>query len=290
MTLPNFLIIGAPKAGTTSLYHALKKHPQIFMPSLKEVNFFTKVHSETEEGIREYRSLFNPSEDQSVIGEASTSYLFDLEAPKRIYAAVPDVKLIAILRNPADRIYSDYWMRRRRGDLIINTDKGRIQDHFSQLLDYHEKSFLYSFYWQSLGRYLNFFDKSQIKICFFEDLKQNPHKLYLELCDFLEVRGDLLPSSSQKVYNKGGKAKNDSLFKLLENTRRRYAARLLTALPKELSEPLRNAYVAFRDNILLSDVPPLPKDTRKLLVDTHRDDVLELQDFIDRDLSHWLLY
>ena len=208
MALPNFLIIGAPKSGTTSLYRNLKVHPQIFMPSLKEIHYFSEESFQTEEGLKYYESLFDEVADELSAGEASTGYLFSPETPERMKALVPDVKLIAILRNPAERIYSHYWMKRRRDTLNIDTQRGNISSHFSQLIAHPDvENFVYSFYWQSLNRYLQLFDKSQIKVCLFEDLQQDPQNLYLDICTFLGVDKNLLPEASDEIFNKGGDAK-----------------------------------------------------------------------------------
>jgi hypothetical protein len=124
MTMPNFLIIGAAKSGTTSLHHYLKQHPQVYMSQIKEPSFFafegTKpaipgpwkrwaAHNFITD-IQAYRSLFQGVSDEVAIGEASTIYLVHPTAPQRIRHYVPDAKLIAILRDPAERAYSNYRM------------------------------------------------------------------------------------------------------------------------------------------------------------------------------------
>lgn len=123
MTLPNFLIIGAAKAGTTSLYHYLAQHPQIYMSPIKEPNFFAleercvdfrgpgdhlyiKQFSVTE--LERYRSLFQGVTHEQAVGEASPLYLYSPVAPARSHRYVPEMKLIAILRHPVDRAYSAF--------------------------------------------------------------------------------------------------------------------------------------------------------------------------------------
>ena len=119
MTLPNFIVIGAAKCGTTSLVHYLAQHPQVFMSAEKEPRFFapeffTKYISgpirkgtiRNEMEVKEYEGLFDDVTTEKAIGEASTEYIFFPETPKRIKKLLPDVKLIAILRNPSDRAFS----------------------------------------------------------------------------------------------------------------------------------------------------------------------------------------
>src|SRR5882672_9220913 len=116
MKLPNFFIVGAPKAGTTSLYYYLSHHPEVFMSPVKEPNFFS--YDETvkqnlyhkEKGVgkfEEYRQLFASSNGHhKAIGEASVSYLFYPSVPQRIHELVPKAKIIISLRNPVERAYS----------------------------------------------------------------------------------------------------------------------------------------------------------------------------------------
>lgn len=122
MTLPNFLVIGAHKAGTTALYNYLKQHPQVYMSPAKEPRFFALegknlkfLGPKKDPGNRcrfttleAYRELFQGVSSEVAIGEASTLYLYSQEAPKRIQHYIPDAKLIAILRNPIKRAYSNF--------------------------------------------------------------------------------------------------------------------------------------------------------------------------------------
>jgi hypothetical protein len=104
--LPNFLIIGAQKAGTTALYAYLRRHPQITGPSWKEVSFFDRHYARGEAW---YRGNFpNALRARGLVGEASPSYLFHPLAPERVAAMVPEAKLVALVRNPVDRAFSHY--------------------------------------------------------------------------------------------------------------------------------------------------------------------------------------
>src|SRR4051794_34967159 len=113
--LPNFLIIGAAKAGTTSLYHYLRQHPDVYMSTIKEPNYFCFEEQLPEYApvrtLAEYESLFDGASSQPAVGEASTQYLNSAAAPRRIANILPNVRLIVSLRNPADRAYSSYLGR-----------------------------------------------------------------------------------------------------------------------------------------------------------------------------------
>ena len=131
MTMPNFLIVGAAKAGTSSLYYYLDQHPQVFMSSIKEPRFFApelytdyikdpyrsgaKEHRSTPMSLEEYQSLFDAVTDEVAIGEASTEYLYVPKTPERIKQLIPDVRLIMVLRDPAERAFSAFCYQVRDG-------------------------------------------------------------------------------------------------------------------------------------------------------------------------------
>ena len=101
MTMPNFLIIGAMKSGTTTLYDSLNAHPQIYMSRLKEPHFFSYDGTQNFPitNLEDYQALFRGVSNETLIGEASTTYLFNSKAPERIRHYIPQAKLIAILRD-----------------------------------------------------------------------------------------------------------------------------------------------------------------------------------------------
>lgn len=126
--MPNFLVIGAVKAGTTSLYHYLQEHPQVYMSSVKEPRFFVLEGKQSDEQnapgflrtrittIEAYRALFDGVTTEVAIGEATPDYIHDPEAAPRIQQHLPDVRLIAMLRNPVDRAFSHYWQLIRHAE------------------------------------------------------------------------------------------------------------------------------------------------------------------------------
>ncbi len=164
MTLPNFLVIGAAKSGTTALHEYLKQHPQIYMSPQKEPHFFSlegkKVDfrgpgDKREEqlnnsvtNIEDYRKLFQGVSNEIAIGESSTSYLNNPEAPERIRHYIPNAKLIAILRNPVARAYSSFLHMVQRGyepltDFAeaLRDEERRIRDNWMGLWHYKQTGF-----------------------------------------------------------------------------------------------------------------------------------------------------
>src|SRR5690606_19149476 len=115
--LPNFLVIGAQKAGTTWLYDVLRRHPDIFLPETKELSYFCQLDSDGNElnhfsrlDLAWYEGFFSAQDTETAIGEISPMYLCDEMAPRRIASTFPSIKLIAALRDPVERAASEYWM------------------------------------------------------------------------------------------------------------------------------------------------------------------------------------
>ena len=209
---PDFLIIGAQKAGTTSLYKYLAAHHQIFMPAQKEVEFFSSNLYFTK-GMNGYLNTWFKGGNASCIwGEASPQYMMYDFVPSRIYESVPKVRMIAVLRNPIDRALSHYMMAVRRGieqasleeTLCALMRRGLVPDkERNSERDY----ILFGEYGRIISGYLKFFEAKQIRIVFFEKLFQEPTAVLADLFDFLGVEVNCLPANVGFRYHKGGTEK-----------------------------------------------------------------------------------
>jgi len=181
---PDFFIVGAAKAGTTSLYAYMRQHPEVFMPDLKEPHFFSGVRATDDQSVYvqsiadedEYLRLFLPGKDYKRIGEASPSYLWHPEAAARIHAANPNARIIILLRDPIERAYSHYLMDVRRGRQTLPFLEAVRKDY-----DSPEKgwgvSHLYvelGLYEEQVARYINLFGEEQVLVLPFDDLKRDP--------------------------------------------------------------------------------------------------------------------
>ena len=137
--MPNFLIVGAAKSGTTSLYRYLSQHPDIFMPKWKELSFFINAPHGPLHQVKKpvyYQRVFSKVQNQSAIGEASTSYLYDTSAPELILSQLGSIKIIIILRNPVDMSYSLYNHQvRREGETAMTFEKYRDSSFVKDPLD-----------------------------------------------------------------------------------------------------------------------------------------------------------
>lgn len=305
--LPNFLIIGAAKSGTTSLYHYLKQHPDVFMPSMKEPSFFahetnltfnesntSSVFSETVKNntvttLQDYLALFDGVTTEDAIGEASPVYLYATEAPLIIKKYIPNVKLIVILRNPVQRAFSNYTHFVRSGEEKAENFKSALKYECSRI-DKNWHWFWYyiqaGFYAKQLKRYYDVFDASQIKVVLYEELKENPVSMVQNIFDFLGVDSSFCPANIHTTYNVSGTPRSRYLYDLIV----RFTtgnSRLKKTLKKLIHEDYRKRALAIIMDKNNQKSESLPFAVREELSRVYRNDILQLQDMISRDLSQW---
>jgi hypothetical protein len=208
--LPSFIIAGAGKSGTTTLWEHLKEHPEVCMAQFKEPGFFTQVvgHSDGAgdrapslsgrycKGLEWYESLFRSCDNAKARGEASTIYMVVEDAPVLMKQVVPDVKILFILRDPVERLYSQYWQERKLGWKL--PDFGQmVQEHHPRL----EWYVYVSSYHVHLTRYLEEFSKHQLSLFLYEDLRYRPKELVRGAFRAVGVDPSFLPKSLGRRYN-----------------------------------------------------------------------------------------
>jgi hypothetical protein len=281
--LPDFILIGAGKCGTTSLFNYLNQHPQIDLCPQKETYFFLPESVRTKfkpwgaiTDVEEYKALFANAPIDRVVGEISTTYYKHGDSAKIIHDTLPNVKIIAILRDPANRAFSDYQMHFRKGN--------ETQD-FSALITPDNRFVKPGFYYSELIPYFEIFEATKIKILFFDDLTQHPVKFIQDLFAFLEIDAEFMPDISSKA-REGGLPKNQSLNLLL--TQKNYL-RTLVATVLKLFLPL-TLRQKIRSNLIKNNIEEATLSTkvRKQLIEIYRSDILKLQELTGRDLSAWL--
>lgn len=296
MPLPNFLIIGPPKTGSTSLNHYLRQHPKIFMSPVKEPGFFMlegdppvkspyKNRYYTFTRFEDYQALFAGVRDETAIGEASTRYFYSLKAAEGIRQRMPAAKLVTVLRNPIDRAFSEYLMLSlnkteplKTFEAVVERDLARLDD-----LDSVETGKAYvrgGFYLHFLQYYFSRFPREQIKVIFFDDLRDRPDQVLEDLFNFLGVPPVAI--KDQGIYNKSGVPRSELLHTLFFR-------------PNPLKDTVKSLVPGFlrrmvRKNLRNSNLvkPRLSPETRKRLAEVYRDEVEGLGKFFQRDLSHWL--
>jgi len=191
--MPDFVIIGAMKCGTTTLYQNLVKHPSIVSAKTKELHFFD-VEKEFRKGLDWYTSQFPllhsklQNKQDLITGEASPRYLFIPDVPERVFNAMPDVKLIVLLRNPVDRAFSHYHHLKRRGVEKLTFEEAINQEGDGNIQKYNNRTYLArGKYVEQLKRWMNFFPKEQILIIHSENYYRDPIKGINQVCQFLDI-------------------------------------------------------------------------------------------------------
>ncbi|MEB3212707.1 MAG: sulfotransferase [Leptolyngbyaceae bacterium] len=297
MTLPTFLGIGVEKSGTTSIYHYLKQHPEIFMSPIKETNFLEQEWGEDVvqahrdlakrvDTLEKYQHLFETAGNAKAIGEISPNYLFHYQSSsKRIQRYVPHAKMIAILRDPVERAFSDYLMHLR--DVINGGHPTPLAD---QVRYKSQTSFTIrkGLYYAPLKFFINTFGAGQIKVCLYEDLCCAPVELMQDIYRFLGVNDLFVPNVSQKA-QVAQVPKSTAVNRLLrtKNPLRSGAASALKLLvPPSARQRIRAQLIHM--NSQTKESVTLSVEERSLLADFYRDDVQKLQELIQRDLSGWL--
>lgn len=295
MKVPDVIVIGAPRSGTTSLYNYLQQHPAVYMSPLKETRFFAyegqtvdyrgpadayAYNRDTVTDAEAYRRLFAKRAPGQLTGEASPVYLYRGErAAERIQHHVPGVKLVAIFRNPVERAYSDFLNMVRLGWEPLHDFAGalaeeqrRIAAHWSPFYHYRAKGC----YAHQLQPYLDRFDRGQMRFYLHEDLRRDAAALMQDVFTFLGVDADVAIDTSMR-YNRSGLPRN------------RMAHRVLThpVTERVMRGPLRTVRTTLRDWNTAHEKPPLAAAVRADLQDAYRDDIRALQDLLGRDLSHW---
>lgn len=301
-TLPNFLVIGAWKSGTTSLHYYLEQHPDIFMSPGKQSYFFAFEGEDPncqgpgdEEhhkqrlvvDIRDYRALFTGRTSEKAVGEACSVYLYHPRAPGNIKRHIPDAKLVVMLRNPVDTTYSAFMQQIRDGlettgdfEEALRLEKNRIRDNWRPMWHYKRRGY----YHAQLSRYFDLFAPAQIRIHLYDDFTTDPKAVIQDIFAFLDVDSGFLPDMNVR-YNVGGLPKSQGLQNLLgsKNTVKKM---IKACLPHRVTRRLKHASSSVRTKNLQK--PALPPGTRARLTADFREDILKLQDLIGRDLSAWL--
>jgi hypothetical protein len=292
MQLPTFLIVGVQKAGTTSIYNYLQEHPQVYMSPVKETNFLEKDWENLAEDkhnkngiitLEDYSRLFAGVKDEIAIGEASPNYLFHYKSSvPRIQKYVPDAQLIIVLRNPIERAYSDYLMHIR--------DAIGYRPLSEQIKYAADKSFIIrkGFYYTPIQFYLNHFRAEKVKVLLYDDLIQDSLKFMQSMYRYIGVDESIEIDTTKKVQT-AKVPKNQLINNLLrrKNPLRTLAANTLkSVMPLSARQQLRDRLMNL--NYQSKQATPLSPEDRQGLINIYREDILKLQDLINRDLSAWI--
>ncbi len=284
----DFFIVGAPKAGTTSLYHYLNEHPKIQMSSIKEPNFFSQsslkrdklyYRSSIIDTIEKYHALYKAT-DVNLRGDASVSYLFYKDVPQKINSYNHNAKIIIMLRDPVERAFSHYLMDYRLG-LVSESFEAIV----TKKLEHRDFNLFYqqyievSKYSNQVKRYLEVFGKENIFFIDYDDFKKNTAKTVKEVYMFLELDNDFRPSFNKK-YNTYSAPRNAFIrfaYSLIF-----FRKMVVNILPKKFKNIIKNI-------LFISDrKPKISQNTRGFLQKKFEPDLRELSNLLSTDFLKWI--
>lgn len=308
---PDFFIVGAAKSGTTSLYHYLRQHPEIYFSPIKEPNFFSddidvskfssiykrNTFLDTEKyfsnkflqklsitfvrNITNYQRLFELGSNFKARGESSTSYLYSNKAAQNIYDYNPQSKIIVILRNPMERAFSHYKMALRSGHTKL-----KFKDAVEKDLKAKNKGWGISelfvdlgLYYDQLMRYYSIFPIDQIKVFLFSDLKNSTEKVLKESFEFLEVKN--VKIEDKTIYNPAKSPQNVWFNYYL--TRIGLKNLLKSLVPESIIYSIKKSFLRPDKNIL-------SENDFKFLLNIYEEDIKKTANVLNQDLSSWLNY
>jgi hypothetical protein len=297
--LPDFLIIGAAKSGTTSLYRYLASHPEIYMSPEKEPRYFGYPDTRPEcRGpfaehhnrrivwqLDGYRRLFAARRDEKAAGEASSMYLHAPQCAAAIQKVIPDVRMLAILRQPVDRAYSHFCDMRRLG-------REPCRDFGAALAaeeERHRRRWVFfnyrnaGLYGAQLERFYALFPKEQLLVFLHDDLAANPYSVLGKICRFLGV-DDRFPFDTSERHNVTQRMPRSDIVNRMLNRENMAKSAVRLLVPRALRSHVFATLYGWNS----VPKPPYPQDIRRQLRDFYREDILKLEKLIDRDLSAWL--
>ncbi len=293
---PTFIVFGASRSGTTGLYTYLKQHPEIFMSPAKETNFFAyegetlncagpgaDYINNSVTRLEDYEALFADGGGYRARGEASPLYLYVQGTAARIRARLPDVKLIAILRNPIDQAYSHFLYARRQMlepledfEAALDAEQSRVEAGWQPMFHYAR----FPRYAEQLKTFYDAFPREQIQIHLYEDFEERPIEVMKSVFQFIGVDDTFAPDVDYRP-NAGGVPRNKAFQDLIMKPTP--ASKLFSIIPVDIRRRVRDAISGW--NMTKEACPP---GARRRLKNALSDEIEALGPMIGRDLSRWL--
>ena len=268
---PDWLILGAAKAGTTSLAYWLYEHPDVYLAPVKEVRYFDEDDNYAR-GLDWYLAHFADAVTGQCNGEATPGYLWAPRAPQRIAQLVPDARLVALLRHPVDRAHSHFWH-----EVAWGADHSSFDRAIDAALDGDPAmSHLVTrgYYAEQLARYDEHFPREALLILLFDNLRADPRAIFADVCRHIGVR-EMPVKSLGTPYNRAHRRRSLRLRRAME----RYRA--WDRLPRRLANAVD------RWNTVEVDNPPMSDRTRQRLLEHFAPHNSALEQRLGRPLPGW---
>lgn len=294
MTLPTFIIAGASKSGSTSLWMYLKKHPQVCITPYRATRFFTQdlgyfdggdesgplLSGRYSKGVKWYESLFRDCIGADAIGEITLSYMSTSDSPGLIHQTIPDVRLLFILRNPVDRIYSHYW-EERKGGLNLPDFKTLVETEHPRF-----RRYLYvSSYHLHLALYNDIFPPEQIFVFLFDDLQEDTRNLVNRIYQAIGVDSNFVPPNIDTRFNPAGLNRIDLIQRWMNSS---IIQKLSTEMPLWLYKflgSIRQRVINF--NTVTTRYPPMEPEIREKLISELDSSITFVEQYLDRPIPSW---
>jgi len=283
--LPKFIIgVGAQKAGTTTLYALLSQHPEIDTGVKKELHYFDRVENVS---LKEYRSKFKGNSEYKL--DITPIYMFYPNCIEKIKKIIPskDLKIIIILRNPIERALSHYYMSRRRGYETFTFSQAFEQEiNRMKQCDFAFREFSYferGKYFKQVSKILKNFDRNNVKVLLFDDLIKDPQKTLDEVCEFIEIS----KIQAKTIHlNKSFDVKSTMIHRMLIEHSKAVSKTLKAILPENLYNSLKKLYYKINAKEPKKEIEP---EFYEELKEYYREDLMKLENLINKNLSKWYL-
>lgn len=298
MLKPNFFIVGAPKSGTTALYEYLKQHPDVFF-DVKEICYFCPDLTLRTPHITEsvYLSYYTNAGNQQAVGDGYVYHLLSKEAAKEIKAFNPDARIIIMLRNPVEMVYSLHAQHVFDGDELIENFEDALNAQSSKSLaervpDYYKcplESMDYSSvakYYEQVLRYKSVFAEDKVHIILYDDFKLNPEQEYRKLLKFLGLK-ETMPNTFE-VINPSHGVRSKSFRNFLINAPGGIKAMGRVFFPHHSKRRVWLMHKLWFLNSKSKTQKPLTEELKQRLVDMYKNDIQKLEKLLNRDLGNWL--
>jgi hypothetical protein len=277
----NFIGIGSQRCGKTTIYNWMEQHPQISTSSEMELNFFNNHY---DHGYNWYERKFLKKKRTLMSGEMSSSYIYDLSVPKKVFEYSNDMKIILSVRNPIDRLISAYRHDIQIGNIILDGEYS-IKKGIKNNPTYLE----YGLYAKYLKEWLKVFPKENISVIIFEEMIKRPHESYLNLCEFLKIDNSFRPQSINKKYNSSWLPKNQRLVSIQKNIAKIFRNVGLGKLVDGLKIIGLKKTMDKINSDRKSKIVDMDDDFKSYLFDYFKEDVEELSKLVKVDLKKlWL--
>lgn len=278
--VPNFICLGAPRAGTTWLHEWLSQHPGVFVPQ-KEIHFFIKIHGRDfyeEKGVSWYWRLFESAKPNQATGDIAAGYLRSSKARDRIKVTAPDARMIIMIRNPVERIWSDYQYR------LANRS---FDGSFDEFLKNKKgiRALKDGCYAEQINLWMSVFKKERFHFVVLDDVELDRQYEISKICRFIGV-GDFVPVDSARRVNEAKKVRSRWLAVIYNKTAQfamKYDLNFLRSLFRKLG--LKHFYGIV--NKAQTKKSEMTKAQRDFLNSYYRKDIEELEILLGRDLSRW---